>query len=106
MQAGDIYMRFLSFANVAEWKKAITDKQPIKIDLGAYYNVPVSVIAHNVISESYIFFFWRRFNSSKCNLGLVTYHFVNDEIIHTMRFCHMTPGQARDKASVRNFMTM
>ena len=43
-QAGDIYMRFMSFANVAEWKKAITDKQPIKLDLGACYNVPVGCL--------------------------------------------------------------
>ena len=37
---GDIYIRYLSFNNAAEMKKTMMAKQPIKIDLGAYYNAP------------------------------------------------------------------
>lgn len=35
---GDIYFRYLSFNDASEMKKAMMSKQPIKIDLGAYYN--------------------------------------------------------------------
>ena len=37
---GDIYLRYLSFKDAAEMKKTMMSKQPIKIDLGAYYNAP------------------------------------------------------------------
>jgi DNA primase small subunit len=38
----DIYIRYLSFRNVAEMEAAIKSKCPHKIDIGALYNVEVS----------------------------------------------------------------
>lgn len=38
---GDIYLRYRCFKNKDEFRNALRTQRPIKIDLGAYYNVPV-----------------------------------------------------------------
>jgi hypothetical protein len=35
---GDIYLRFLAFKDLAEFKEELKKKKPIKIDIGAIYN--------------------------------------------------------------------
>jgi DNA primase small subunit len=34
---GDLYLRFLSFKDAAEFKEELKKKKPIKIDIGAVY---------------------------------------------------------------------
>lgn len=39
----EIYLRFQSFNSIAELEKAIKEKCPFKIDIGAVYSVEVSI---------------------------------------------------------------
>lgn len=47
---GDIYCRYECFKNEAEFKAKLIEKKPIKIDIGAVYNVPPK--QHSTISGS------------------------------------------------------
>jgi DNA primase small subunit len=39
----EIYMRYRSYADDEEWKKELTEKVPVKIDIGAVYNASVLI---------------------------------------------------------------
>lgn len=44
MLKGDIYMRFRSYGNFAEWKKEVVKNCPDKMDIGAMYNAAVYLL--------------------------------------------------------------
>lgn len=51
---GDVYLRFLSFKDVTEFKEELKKKKPIKIDIGAIYTsryilIVVVVVAANLL---------------------------------------------------------
>jgi hypothetical protein len=41
--ASDTYIRFQSFSDADEWKKELLRMNPVKIDIGAVYNIKVMV---------------------------------------------------------------
>ena len=40
---GDIYCRYLCFQNPEQFKETLTSRAPVKIDIGAVFNIPVRV---------------------------------------------------------------